>query len=64
MAQRTEQVIIVGPTSVQELLTKKTLLFPEKKTTYVFVPQVSKASQTSEVRPAKTIKLLKTFAEV
>ncbi|RUM30223.1 MAG: hypothetical protein DSY42_04895 [Aquifex sp.] len=61
MALRSEQVRVVGPTSVQELLTQKILVLTSKKTRYIFVP---KASGTIQLNRTKTIKFLKTFEEV
>lgn len=66
MAHRTEQVRIVGYTSVDEMLLAKSLVLPRRETKNLFVPQ--KQSDSPSPSPGlgskKNLVFFKNFEEV
>jgi len=60
MALRTEQVRVIGPLSVAELMTSSQLVLPQARTLYNFVPQKKSLVQTG----SRKLRFLKNFEEV
>ncbi len=64
MAQRTEQVRIVGYTSVDEMIASRALVFVGRKTKMVFAPQKQSDSTSPSPAPKKSLVFFKNFEEV